>query len=366
VFTVPAKNRRHLREMLDTNLVTETEVEERGEAEEEEESRKRTKSQLLEANVSFQDYVQTSRDLFEFVETEDSTLWNVQSQGTLVGYLDIANPRLWILHSIGAATDMNDKVRNMTERDGSMIDLPWLPSNSLERIGSFGKTGAGFNLRYKNRFPELGTETDVEDMTMRFWGSAALELIEQLKKNKRIEGGLSLSGIGLIHEVEKGYVKEQISSNGRIMAIRGDSIDSHFSVVSKVQAYYQDLLDLLESEYRFSYEKLPHGVAFSGDALTILFERRITNLKAFAEGMFSTTQPFRLWGVVKTLESDRVKIKAVDLHSNGRVDFEIEPTQMRIYLQAGSCANVVTRLFTNLQSAFDARSRLIGHDQPVI
>ncbi len=365
---VPVKNRRHLREILQENLITETEVEDRVPAEEEdtEEARKRTKSQILEANVSFEDYVVSTRGAFEFIRSDDSTLWNIVFHGALAGYLDIANPRLWILHSIGAALEMNDNVRNMTEKDNSMIDLPWLSSNSLERIGAFGKTSAGFSLRYRNRFLETGAESDVEDMTMRFWGSAALELIDQLKKNKRIEGGLSLNGIGLIHEFENGYVKEQVSSSGRIMAMRGDSIDSHFSVLSKVQTYYQNLLNVLESEYRFSYKPLPHGVAFSGEALKIVFQRRIGNLRDFIDNMFSTIQPFRLWGVTKELEPDRMKVKAVDLHSGGRIDFEIEPTQMTIYLQAETCANVVARLFTNLQSTFDARSQLIGYDQPIM
>jgi len=368
VSDVPVKNRRHLREILQENLITETEVEDHVPAEEEEaeEARKRTKSQILEANVSFEDYVVSTRDAFEFARSEDSTLWNIMFHGSLAGYLDIANPRLWILHSIGAAKEMNENVRNMTEKDNSMIDLPWLSSNSLQTIGAFGKTSAGFSLKYRNRFLEAGTEIDVEDMTMRFWGSAALELIEQLKKNKRIEGGLSLNGIGLIHQFEKGYVKEQVSWSGRIMAIRGDSIDSHFSVLNKVQTYYQNLLDVLESEYRFSYKSLPHGVAFSGESLKILFERRIGNLRDFVNSIFSTTQPFRLWGVTKELEPDRLKVKAVDLHSGGRIDFEIEPTQMTIYLQAGACANVVTRLFTNLQSTFDARSQLVGYDEPIM
>ena len=247
-----------------------------------------------------------------------------------------------------------------------MLDFPWLSSGSLERVGSFGKIGAGFNLKYRNRFEDLKGERPVEDMTMRFWGSAAFELIEHIKRNERIRDGLSLSGIGVMYEIENGYVKEQISSDGRIMVIRGDSIDGHFSIISQIQTYYQSMLNLIESEYRFSYQRLPHGVAFRGDMLRIVFNREIPDLEAFVENMFSTTLPFRLWGVAKNLEPDYVKVKAVDLHSKGKLDFEIEPTELRIYLHEGACGNVITRLFTNLQSSFDAQSKLIGHDGRII
>lgn len=335
-------------------------------AEQAAESVKLTKSQILEANVPFDKFV-TSQKKLAFERTDDSTLWNVVSGGTIGTYLDVSKDRLWVLHSIGSADEMNDLVSIMTERDGSMMDLPWLASDSLDTIGHFGEMSAGFNLRYRNEFMKGGQDSDVEDMTMRFWGSAALELIEQLRKSERIKAGLSLSGIGLTHEVENGYVKEQISYDGRIMAIKGDSIDSHFSIISKIQSYYEHILNLLESEYRFNFEKMAHGVAFRGEALSITFEREIVDLRTFAENMFSTYLPFRLWGVVKTLESKLIKVKAVDLHTGGRIDFEIEPHQMRVYLQEHACGNVVTRLIANLQSSYDAQSKLLGrHDERII
>jgi len=365
------ENRRELREVLLSNLLSEAQLEEAEEEEYEEEEqaeqhRKRTKSQILETNVSFDEYARRSKTDFDYVKTDDSTLWNVRHSDGIIGYLDISNPRLWIFHSIGPAEDMNEQIKRLVSEDGSMLDFPWLSSGSLERVGSFGKIGAGFNLKYRNRFEDLKGERPVEDMTMRFWGSAAFELIEHIKRNERIRDGLSLSGIGVMYEIENGYVKEQISSDGRIMVIRGDSIDGHFSIISQIQTYYQSMLNLIESEYRFSYQRLPHGVAFRGDMLRIVFNREIPDLEAFVENMFSTTLPFRLWGVAKNLEPDYVKVKAVDLHSKGKLDFEIEPTELRIYLHEGACGNVITRLFTNLQSSFDAQSKLIGHDGRII
>lgn len=364
-------NRRHLREVLLANLLSEAKSEEEGEVEYEEEEqaeqhRKRTKSQILETNVSFDEYVRRSKANFDYIKTDDSTLWNIRYSDGIIGYLDISNPRLWIFHSIGPAEDMNEQIKQIVSEDGSMLDFPWLSSTSLERIGGFGKVGAGFNLKYRNRFEDLKGERSVEDMTMRFWGSAAFELIEHIKKNERIKDGLSLSGIGVMYEIENGYVKEEISSGGRVMVMRGDSIDGHFSIISKIQTYYQNVLNLIESEYRFSYRRLPHGVAFRGNMLRIVFNRDIPDLEAFVENVFSTTLPFRLWGVAKNLESDFVKVKAVDLHSKGRLDFEIEPTELRIYLHEGACGNVITRLFTNLQSSFDAQSKLIGNDERIV
>lgn len=364
------QNRRELRQVLQTNLLTQPESEEAEREYEEEEQaeqhRKRTKSQILESNVSFGEYASRSRTGFAYLKTDDSNLWNIRYFDRIIGYLDTANPRLWILHSIGLAEDMDEHIKQIVNEEESMLDFPWFSSSSLEIVGGFGKTGAGFNLKYRNRFEDLKGERSVENMTMRFWGTAAFQLIEHIGRDERFRDGLSLSGIVVMHEIENGYVKEQISSDGRIMAMRGDSIDGHFSIINKIQDYYQKLLDLIESEYRFSYERYPHGTAFKGDPLRISFNRRISNLSAFVDNMFSTLLPFRLWGVAKNLDSDFIKVKAVDLHSKGRLDFEIDPTGLRVYLHEGACGNVITRLFTNLQASFDAQSKLIGHGERII
>lgn len=364
------KNRRDLREVLENNLLTETkedELEEIQGEEKPEETRKRTKCQLIEANLPFSDFVSRRQQEFSFNRTEDSTLWNVLAHEVPIGFMDTANSRLWIFHSIGSAVDMGGEISTLVGNDGSMMDFPWFASSSLEGIGRLGQESAGFNLKYRNKFIGIAGENSVEDMTMRFWGPAALDLIGELKTSRRMKGGLSLSGIGIIHKVETGYAKETVSSNGYVLAMRGDSIDSHFSIISKIQEYYLSLLNLLETGYRFSYRKEACGVAFSGDMLTIVFQRHIDEIGKFVASIFSNTQPFRLWGVVRKLEPDVFKVKGVDLHTGGRIDFEVEPTEIRMYLHEGSCGNVVTRFFTNLQSYFDSQSELYGHrDERII
>jgi hypothetical protein len=362
----PVQNRRQLRDLLENNLRSETQLEEEGLLEEEpavekqeEFSRKRTKAQILEANASFSDYVNMVHSTFSFAKSDDSTLWNVMFSGSLVGYLDTAHPRLWILHSIGPADEMRYHVKYLT-RDGNMLDVPWFASSMLSDFGEFGAEGAGFNLKFKNYFKEGEAESPVEDMTMRFWGSAAFDLIQQLRSSNRIKGGLSLNGIGFLHRIEQGYVKEQVYADGYVMALRGNSIDSHFSLIDKIRQHYMHLLQQIESEFRLSYEKHPNGIQLKGNALTVAFERRISDLDAFAEFIFSTNLPFRLWGIKKSLASDYMKVNAVDLHTGGRIDFEIDPESMRIYLRDDACGNVVARLFTNLQSSFDAQSQLLG------
>jgi hypothetical protein len=364
------RNRRELRQVLENNLLTETreeELEEISGEERPEETRKRTKCQLIEANLPFSDFVSKHQQEVTFGGTEDSTLWNVQSHGAPIGFMDTANSRLWIFHSIGSADEMAKEIDTLIGNDGSMVDLPWFPSSSLEKIGRLGEDSAGFNLRYRNKFIGIAAESKVEDMTMRFWGQGALDVIGELKNSRRMKGGLSLSGIGIMHKVETGYAKETLASNGYILAMRGDSIDSHFSIISKIQDHYLQLLNLLENGYRFSYGKGPCGMTFSGDMLTVVFERHIDDMEKFVSSLFSNTQPFRLWGVARKLEPELFKVKGIDLHTGGRIDFEIEPNEMRLYLHDGSCGNVVTRLFTNLQSYFDSQSELYGHrDERII
>ncbi len=130
--------------------------------------------------------------------------------------------------------------------------------------------------------------------------------------------------------------------------------------MQQVVARYSALVRLCEqrsiSFTRFDTRGDGGGHA-QGGPVVIRFSRRITDLERFAATLFSSRQPFRLWGVPE-LHDDTVEVEAVDLHVGQCLPIDIGPDWLRVYLREGSCGNTVARLITNLQHSFDGALRL--------
>ena len=103
-----------------------------------------------------------------------------------------------------------------------------------------------------------------------------------------------------------------------------------------------------------------------GAPLTIVLSKRIDELDYFLNGLFSSKKPFRLWGLRKPLEPDYVKVCAIDLHNGDKIDFEITPEWLRIYLPAKACGNTVLRLITNIQRYYDSDAYLEGEHGRIV
>ena len=86
----------------------------------------------------------------------------------------------------------------------------------------------------------------------------------------------------------------------------------------------------------------------------MVLDRPISNLEVFCESIFSSGEPFRLWGVPTRLAKDFYRVQALDLHMGTPLQFEIGPQFLRVYLPVGSCGNSVVRLYTNLQHHYDS------------
>jgi hypothetical protein len=322
------------------------------------------KTYIIESNLP-KDITNQLKGDFLLSDTYDKTLKILKARAKdnifREFYLDIADNRFWKLYSLHDSSTSESVIRNLVERNFSMLDYLWLPSTLLEKYMGFG-TETGFSLKFKNKFGILAKENKIDDMSMRFWGGNAKKIIEGLRRNEPIEKGISLSSIGLNHSVEGGFSKENISYFGRFTLMKGNSIDSHFNLVEKVKSDYSNMLRSLESNYRIDFEKNDYGLKLKGGPLYIEFGEELERLNDFVEVLFSSQYPFRLSGMIKKEDDFFYRVNGIDLHSNDLVNFEITPDRMAIYLNHNSCGNVITRLVANMQMYMTYKIKLVGED----
>ncbi|ODS42801.1 MAG: hypothetical protein MSIBF_05850 [Candidatus Altiarchaeales archaeon IMC4] len=365
------KNRADLRTKLEDSLKTAEE-----EGEDEFQTDKRPKSYIVESNLGLNTQLDKEMPLrYSLTETEDSTLKIFRMKLTTRSgvkeatfYLDVSDERFWILHSLDSSNTCTDLIYKLVTFNPSFLDFPWFYSKKLEEISHFGKE-TGFSLRFNNRFLDESDEEYEEKLrkiSMRFWGGQAEKVINHLKDSPSIAQGVSLSNVGLRYRTELGSIKTNISTTGKFVVMKGDSIDSYFNLINKVKNNYKSFLIDLEKKCRIDYKQGKNGFELIGGYSIIDFEKEIEDLSRFTEILTSCSTHFRLWGVWNFIEKDYVKINAIDLHTNHKIDIELSPNWMRLFLPNESCGNVISRLFTNLQSCFDSKIRLTTNENEKI
>lgn len=350
-------NRKELRSVFTSYL-------ERTEEQEELDLKKKLKTYIIESNIK-EINSQFIKGPFTIQDTSDETLKilkvKLYEKSTFYLYLDIFDKRFWKLHSLYDSSLTVDIIKKLVEENFSRLDYLWLSSNLLEKYMNLGKN-TGFGVRFKNKIIKNDNEDIIKDVSMRFWGGGAKEVIEDLRDNPRLVKGISLSSIGLNHFVEGGFSKENIANFGRFTLMKGNSIDSHFNIVQKIKDDYSEKLELIESKYRFRIEKKSNGFKLSGSPLYIDFSSPIEDIGSFTNILVSSKPPFRLSGVTQMENKSFVRVFGIDLHTNDLVNLEITPDYMAIYLNHNSCGNVVTRLLTNIQAHITSQIKLLGED----
>lgn len=273
--------------------------------------------------------------------------------------LDISDERFWMIYSLYDSEKSQKIINDWVLRNDSKLDFVWFPSKLLEKYMGLG-TETGFSLKYINKFRTNGDKKI--NVSMRFWGDSGKDILESLRKNTPIGKGTSLSGISLNYSVEDGFAKENISNFGRFTLLSATSIDPHFLLLDKIKRNYSNIINVIESNHRVEGHKTEFGMKLKSNPLYIEFPKEIENLEDFVNTIFSARLPFRLSGTIEKSSDDFYRIHAVDLHSKGLVDFEIDPNLMAIYLNDKSCGNIIMRLVTNMQSFMDEKIKLVSND----
>ncbi len=99
--------------------------------------------------------------------------------------------------------------------------------------------------------------------------------------------------------------------------------------------------------------KTSSGFTVTGEPFMIEFSREV-NLESLIELLFDCKWPFRLMGSPDQIQEDYFSVKAIDLHVNQRISFDIAPDFIRVYLHEGTCGNTIVRLIRSLQHHVDS------------
>ncbi len=353
------QNRKELRSVLSSVL--------ENSREDDMDFRKKLKTYVIESNIPRVNS-ESIKGLFSIQDTNDSSLKilkaNLNPKTALSFYLDISDSRFWKLHSMYDSNTTEDIIKKMVEQNYSRLDFLWLSSNLLEKYMELGKQ-TGFGVKFKNKFSRKDEE-EIKDVSMRFWGGGAKEVIQDLRGNQRLIKGISLSSIGLNHTVEGGFTKENISNSGKFTVIKGNSVDSHFNIVEKIKKDYSKKLEIIERS-RISVKKEKTGIKLVGNSLFIDFDKKLENIQEFTEKLVSASNPFRLAGTIENINKDYTRVYALDLHSKDLVNLEITPDWMGIALSHNACGNVIMRLLTNIQTYLTSQVKLTsGENERII
>lgn len=282
-------------------------------------------------------------------------------------HLEILDDRFWLFHTIAERNDADPLVKKLINPRFTQLDRPWLPTGFLNDIADqHDTTFQSFSLSYNNEFRDNNGSYDIDRLSMRLWSETAGPVWAALRENEEIRGSTPLSNVGIKRRYDEKTMIDNITFYSKFTA-KGDSVDGHFEQITSLRDKYRGLLKKIEDEYSISHKSNEEGGELSGEPLTINFDKRITDVENFISALFSSKEPFRLWGVKNRIDEDYYRISSVDLHTGDKLTLETSPEWVRIYLPEDSCGNVVLRLFTNIQHHFDSEADLeVGNGDALI
>ena len=359
---------KEMREGLEDYLSKDYPEEDLGPTEEKGKNERKIKTYVIESNLNNPLLLQDQSQGVFIKKTDDPSLdvlsFAEQSKKE-VCYLDRANPRFWLLHSVANSATLKYHLNNLISKNSSNLDHTWFYSSFLENKCALGR-GDGFILKFRNSFLPLEQNEnegdEIKRFSMLFWGAKPSMVISGLKQNPILKSGVTLSHLRQIFNTRDGYVKETVNYHGNFVLSKGNSIPSHFLFINNIVENYQNIISKVEDDYRIRYEKLDNGFTVKGTYIVITFGREISDFKLFLRKMLSCTQPFRLFGIPTFENGGPIRITALDLHTNHRLNIELFKDKMRVYLNGDSCGNVITRLVTNLQMHYDSQVQIKGYD----
>lgn len=324
---------------------------------------KKIKTYIIESNGSKPQDGVSMPEGASLRTTDDENLFVVDYRegGHNPIYIDTSDSRFWSVHSYAGSEHVHDFLKYFITQNKSRLDFSWFPSNFLETKCDIGLK-EGFNLKYENAFFKADAGKNLRKLSMVLWGGRPSEIFGGLKLNQDLAAALSLSMVRASFSTDLGYVKESIDWRGKFVLGKGDSFESHLLAVDKVKRSYSSIIKQLEEAYRITYHSSERGYGVKGTYSLLELSKEIEDLSGFVQQLLSCTHPFRIFGIPDFVEKDFVVIRAVDLHTYDKFNIEVMPNYIRVFLYQNGCANVITRLMTNLQHHYDSQIKLVGNE----
>lgn len=329
--------------------------------------KKYLKSLIIESNSTLAD-VSLSENISLTPTTDNSIflLKIVHNGKPTLSYLDVLNPRFWILYSLDTSLDIKHEVKTLIEKNNSRLDYSWFSSTSLLVLSNhYSKTS--FSMRFHNTFDN--PNVPMKKLSIRLWAEDAGSIIQNLVSNDFIGKGACLSNIEVNHtSTLSKYVKSKLSMDGCINVSKGNSVNELLAYQQDiVEGHYSPIINEIESNFSTEYT-ISDGINVKGDTLSIKFKERlrVEDLERISNELVKGINPFRFVGFVNKISEEDYLLNILDTHTYNRFDLELFPDEMLINLPKNTCGNCVTRLFALCQERIDPRAELRGGGESLI
>lgn len=266
-------------------------------------------------------------------------------------YLDKKDRRFLLLHTNESTSHANRMIKSMVNEPDYAFDHAWFYSDMLKKwANDQGDKDGRYAVDHQGEFQGNPIKFHIE-------GKNSKAIYDKLLNIEEMSGRASQRSAEVKcksrHRLEK-YVKEKISNIGCFAIEQEGSIREHLDVVNEYKDTYSGVVLRVEDGMLGVGDD--GGSKFlKGSPFTIKFSKRIPDLERFIDGVFSSREPFKLWGARDKIGEGYYSVLGVDLHEGSSIDFEIADDMMRVYLSEGSCGNTLLRLFANLQLRYDTR-----------
>lgn len=287
--------------------------------------------------------------------TDDVHLHRIKADDEVEFTVDALDGRFWSFHSTSPTQAALRTVRaRVSERRD--LDFVWLPTQHLRRIR------AGCRPSFvKADFRGAATRTadDIQDLSISVRGHHADRLLDTVAETNGHGHAFSVDRLTIpIRDEDFGFVEQAVNRKAHFAA-RGDSFALHQLVVADVISRYRAFVEAVEARItRFNSLGDNGGGTLDGTPIEIGFSRPLPSIETLFEELFSSREPFRLWGLHQADERYG-ECDAVDLHVGACLRVEAQREFLRVHVYEGACGNTVARLVSNLQHYVDGALTIV-------
>lgn len=282
--------------------------------------------------------------------------------GSIVLWIDTADPLLWEVHSLGDSSIVSMIVERWINATPE-LDLPWLPEELLSVASGTGEF-VGFGLTYSRDF--FAEDPDAaESLSVRVSGTEAQDALSDLQTQRTFLRTSALSMVRVRNPFEgpgamaHRRVTASVTARGRVTS-RGDDFDRHRTFLRHCSGLYRSAAGKIQNEMCLG-AFTAGGEGLRGPLLLDLGSP-IDDLAAFCGRVFSGADPFRLWGFLERRADELVVAHAFDRRAGASFTVEAGPRAWRLFLPPETPGVVVLRLLTLLQHHHDRRARIPALD----
>lgn len=284
--------------------------------------------------------------------TDDRDLYRVHAK-SLDLWCDTSLGRFWRLHTIALVQEAGRLVDQMVAAS-PLLDNVWLPPDYLESLAERTKSEMEtFSLNHDRRPLHAASveSADLDYLSLRLWSSRAGETLQRLRQAQVFPRGMSIRSVRLRagdSTSDGNFCVAEYFHHGKV-TVSGTSFDEHNRLLVHVLRDYRALVERIEDRYGIGIAD-PQGPLplLRGEPIVIEMDWALADLEFAVGKMFSSTDPFRLWGVPERIAEGHYRARAVDLHVGETLSFEITPRHVTLLLPKGTCGNTVVRFLGSL------------------